>query len=136
MKINFEQPNPHTLIVNGNTIEFEEVIATLIPFPDRIVVLLDTDSFKFGDKNVGQNLLSYGVNGEFLWRVEEHGMTIRAGRDDTVTQPNENGNRMVPQSIFEVDFIEKTGMIDAEIIDFSLTIDPATGKIIDMEYHR
>lgn len=81
-------------------------------------------------------MLAYSANGEMLWRVEDHGFVIRAGRDDTVTLPDEDGNRWVPQSIFQADIDEETGMIDANIVDFYLTIDPETRKITDKEFHR
>lgn len=124
------------MIINGHTVNFQQRIVKVLSFPSCVVIHLKTADFQYGDKLVGRNLVAYDSAGKFLWRVEDHGFTTLAGPEDMATKPDENGIRTVPQSIFEVEIIEETGMIDANIIDFSLTVDPRTGKIIDREYHR
>lgn len=134
--LNFEQPNPKTLIINGHTVEFEQRIMTLIPLEDRVIVHLNTSDFEFGDKLVGRNLLAYGPDGNQLGRVSNHGATLGASRRDTVTLPDKTGRRRVPQSIFDASLSEEDGVIRAGIADSVLSIDPENGKIIDMEYMR
>lgn len=43
MTIELLQPDANTPIVNGHRIVFAQDIATVLPYPDRVVVLLDTD---------------------------------------------------------------------------------------------
>ncbi len=134
--LDVEQPNPKTLTVNGHTVEFQQRIKTLIPLTDRVLVHLVTADFEFGDKLVGQNLMAYGPNGKLIWRVENHGATLRARREDTVTQPDGTGHRRVPQSISDVGFYIEDGIISAALPAFELTIDPRNGKIVKIESRR
>lgn len=134
--INVEQPNPKTLIVNDREVEFSQRIREFISLPDRVVILLRTDGFEYGDKLVGRNLLAYDLEGEKLWRVEDHRMTLGARREDTVTRPDETGRRRVPQSISSIGLDKVNGTIVANIPHLELTIDPSNGKIIDWEQRR
>ena len=134
--IDFNQPNPTTLVINGHTIAFQQSIATVVALHDKVIVLLESDDFEFGDKLVGRNLLAYGPDGKLLWRVEDHGVTIGARREDTVTQPDETGRRRIPQTIFHIFYDEDDGMITATILSADLTVDPKNGKIVDMEVRR
>lgn len=134
--INFEQPNPKTLIINGRTIEFQQSVTEILPFPDRVVVLLHLDDFEFGDKLVGRNVLAYGLDGEELWRIEDHGFTLGARREDTVTKPDETGRRRVSQSFIGIDFDKEDGTILATLPAVELDIDPEDGKIINWEQRR
>lgn len=134
--INLEQPSPKTLIINGHTIEFEQRVAELFSLLDRVVVLLETDDFEFGDKLVGRNLIAYDSRGTQLWRVSDHGATLGARREDTVTEPDKTGRRRVPQSIVGAYFDEDDGVIRALIIDSELTIDPEDGKVLGFKMRR
>lgn len=134
--MSFKQPNDKTLIFNRHAVEFEQRIVTIIPLSDRVIVHLKTADLKYGDKLVGRNLLAYGLDGNKLWRVADHGATLRAGRGDTVTTPNETGDRRVPQSIFGIYFDEEDATIVEILLGWDLTIDPENGDIVEMEQRR
>ena len=129
-------PFPKTLIINQNEIKKKKKIGTVLQLPDKVVVLLATHSFQFGDPMVGRNLLAYDAGGNLVWRIEDHGAVIRARPEDKVTKPDENGVRWIPQSVLEVEISEKTGLVEATLPHWILEIDPETGKILDARYNR
>lgn len=109
---------------------------TVIPFVDNVIVHLNSDDFEFGDKLVSRTLLAYGPDGKQLWCVADHGAQIGARHADTVTQPDETGRRRIPQTFFQVYVGEKTGRLQAAILDTVFTIDLKNGKILDYELIR
>lgn len=96
--------------------------------PDRIVIILESDEFEYGDKMVARNLLAYGPDGEEIWRVADHGAMIRAGRENKVTLPDASGLRRVPQTITSASFDQSDGTIYAAIADSYITIDSEMAK--------
>jgi hypothetical protein len=131
--IKFEQPNPKTIIINKTPIEFPQSIARVLTLPDRVVILLEMDEFEYGDKMVGRNLLAYGPDGEEIWRVADHGATMRARRQDKVTLPDARGRRRVPQAISFASLNQSDGTIYAALANLYIIVDPKDGKILDMD---
>ena len=124
------------ICVNDRQHSFDQRIDEIIELGDKVIILLNTDYFDYGDPMVGRNVLCYGADGELLWRVADHGCVIHARHDDPVTQPDEEGERYVPQSILGMDIEEGTGKIKIGLPDWHYTVDPETGELSDMEYNR
>jgi len=130
-----EQQSPSQLKIDGHLIEFPQRINKMLRLGDRVIVLLKTGDFEYGDLLVGRNVLAFGPDGKMLWRVEDHKVVAPAGDEDPVTQPDENGERWVPQSFMGLWVEEDTGKIKAGIPEWIFTLDPETGSLSDDEYN-
>ena len=134
--IDVTTPDERTIVINGTRIDLGKRAYRMITLPDRLIVLLHTSDHDYGEPMVGRNVLCYGADGELLWRVADHGCVIHARHDDPVTQPDEEGERRVPQSVMGMFVDEDTGKIKIGLPRWHYTLNPETGELSDMEYNR
>lgn len=86
MKIVADQTGPKTVAINGNTVEFDYPIQEILASNDIVLILLNTFSAPFEDKEAGRNLLAFNSGAELLWLVEDAGFTALDENDREVTQ--------------------------------------------------
>ena len=134
--IDVTTPDKNTIEIGGTVHAFKQEIADVIPLEDRVLIRLATWSHDYGDPMVGRNVLCYGADGDLLWRVADHGCTIGAGDEDPVTQPDEEGERRVPQSVMGMFVDEDTGKIKVGLPMWMYTLNPETSELSEMEYKR
>ena len=66
MTVSFEG---NRLIIDGNTVEFEQPIEDMVERRDRVIVVLDDEEYAPGDPTGDRNVVAVDRNGTLLWRI-------------------------------------------------------------------
>lgn len=98
---------------SGHTVAFDYPIQESLGFEQAIVLLLDVPL----GKSLNENVFGVAYDGKIIWRIEEKQLVYE---DSPYTGIARKGNKVV---LYNWDGLE-------------LTVEPATGKIIEEEFSK
>ena len=118
--MNVRQISDKALNIDGNAIEFRQRIVRFLPLKDRVIVLLNSDDYEFGDPMVGRNILAYDESGKMIWRVADSGL-----RNEEETK--------IPEAFFNIGMPDNS-TINAVAASCIFKLDPKTGALSDPRF--
>ena len=119
-----ERPDSKTIVIGDKRYSFEQRIKDVVTSESLIVIRLVSSDFRDGDAEAGRNILAFGQNGSFRWRIEDSGFTVRTS--DGVEMPQGyTGLRMTGGEL-----------IAFQPIGCDCTIDVETGRILSSKQSK